>query len=222
MEPIFEAVLENERVLSKLLTKSPALSRARAVEDHLVTSIPHWIYAGDTPLHLAAAALRAGAAKLLLENGADVNAQNRRGATALHYACDPRPHSGGVWNPEAQSTLIDLLIQHGAKVDHADKGGAAALHRAVRARSSAAVRRLLENGARVDVRLGKLGSSPLHLAVQSTGAGGTAGAEDEQLEIIQLLLARGAKENARDSRGRTVIDWTTSERIASALKRGVS
>src|SRR5262245_61977506 len=215
MQPIFEAVLENDRVLSKLLSKTPDLSRARAVEDHLVTSIPHWVYAGDTPLHLASAALRVDAAKLLLENGADVNAQNRRGATALHYACDPRPRSAGVWNPEAQATLIDLLIEYGAKVDHADKGGATALHRAVRARSAAAVRSLLKNGASVEVRLGKLGSLPLHLAVQSTGAGGTAGAVDEQLEIIHLLLSHGAKPNAVDNRGRTVIDWSPNDRIAS-------
>src|SRR5215831_15851744 len=73
-----------------------------------------------------------------------------------HSACDPRPNSGGVWDPEAQATLIDLLVEQGAKVDHADKGGAVALHRAVRARSTAAVYRLLENGARVNVRLGKL------------------------------------------------------------------
>jgi len=219
MQPIFKAVLESERALMKLVSKSPDLARARAEQDYLVKSIPHWLYVDDTPLHLASAALRPGSAGLLLENGADVNAQNRRGATALHYACDPRPNSSGVWDPEAQATLIDLLIQHGAKVDHADKGGAAALHRAVRARSTAAVRRLLENGARVDVRLGKLGSFPLHLAVRSTGASGTAGAADEQLEIIRLLLAHGARPNSQDNRGRSVIDWTTSERIASALKK---
>jgi ankyrin repeat protein len=218
MEPIFEAVLKNESALSKLLSKSPDLARARAEEDYLVKSIPHWLYLGDTPLHLASAALRVGSARMLVENGADVNAQNRRGAMALHYACDPRPNSDGVWNPEAQATLIDLLIQHGAKIEHADKGGATALHRAVRARSAAAVRRLLENEARVDVRLGNLGSTPLHLAVQSTGAGGTAGAAEEQLEIIQLLLAHGARADARDSRGRTVIDWTKNERFASVLK----
>src|SRR5262249_51386607 len=99
MEPIFEAVIENERALSQLLSKSPDLARARATKDYLVASIPHSLYIGDTPLHLAAAALRHGAARLLLMNGAEVNAQNRRGATALHYSCDPRPNSGGVWDP---------------------------------------------------------------------------------------------------------------------------
>jgi ankyrin repeat protein len=201
-----------------LLTKSPNLGQIRAKKDYLVESIPHWLYAGDTPLHLAAAALRANSVRLLLENGADVNAQNCRGAIALHYACDPRPNSGGVWDPDAQSRVIDLLMQYGAKVDQADKGGATPLHRAVRARSAAAVGCLLKNGARVDVRLGKSGSLPLHLAVQSTSAGGTAGAIEEQLLIIDLLLAHGAKATATDNRGRSVIDWSTSERITSALK----
>ena len=43
MEPIFQAVMESERALSKLLAKSPDLVRARAEEDYLVKSIPHWL-----------------------------------------------------------------------------------------------------------------------------------------------------------------------------------
>ena len=35
--------------------------------------------------------------QILLQSGADPNAVNRRGATPLHYACDPRPTSGGTW-----------------------------------------------------------------------------------------------------------------------------
>src|SRR5262245_8321435 len=111
MDPVFKAVLEGENAVSKLLSKSPKLARSRAGKDHLVQAIPHWIYVGDTPLHLAAAGLFVDSARLLLESGADVNAQNRRGATPLHYACDPRPRSEGVWNPEAQTALIDLLVR---------------------------------------------------------------------------------------------------------------
>ena len=183
------------------------MSKVRVDKDYLVESIPHWLYVGDTPLHLAAAALRRVPAELLLANGADVNAENRRGATPLLYACDPRPKSGGVWNPEGQSELILLLVQHGAKIDHADRGGASALHRAVRARSPAAVRQLLNAGARVDARLGKQDSMPLHLAVQSTGASGTAGAVNEQLDIIEMLLQHGADPVVKDSRGRSALDW---------------
>jgi ankyrin repeat protein len=221
MEPILDAILEDEKVLVQLLKRSPELSGWRVPRDHLVETI-HWLYVGDTPLHLAAAALRVKAAQLLLENGADANAENRRGATPLLYVCDPRPMAGGIWDPQKQAELIGLLIQHGAKLQQVDRGGASALHRAVRARSPAAVRALLKAGARVDARLNKGGSTPLHLAVQSTGAGGTAGALSEQLEIIEMLLQHGAGPEARDGRGRSPLDWAKNERILAALQKPVN
>jgi ankyrin repeat protein len=137
----------------------------------------------------------------------------------LHYACDPRPKSGGVWDPSRQAELIGLLVEHGAELDRGDRGGATPLHRAVRARSPAAVRCLLDAGARVDCRLGKRGSSPLHLAVQSTGAGGTAGSIDAQIEIIGVLLESGADPATADAAGRTPRDWARSVRVLEVLAR---
>jgi ankyrin repeat protein len=218
MKSIFEAVMKDEDAVSQLLRESPELACSRAEEEYLLKSIPHSIYLGDTPLHVASAALRTWAARILLRNGADVNAKNRRGATSLHYSCDPRPNSGGVWNPKEQAALINLLIRRGARIEAADKSGATALHRAVRARSASAVRSLLENGASVHVPSGELGSSPLHLAVQSTGASGTADAAEQQLEIIRLLLAHGASAKAEDKRGRTVFDWARNKRVMSVLQ----
>ena len=219
MEPILEAILQSEKAVAQLLKESPDLSRLRVAKDHLVEAIPHQLYVGDTPLHLAAAALQVKAAELLLKSGADVNAENRRRATPLHYACDPRPMLGGIWDPQRQGDLIVLLIQHGAKLQHTDSGGASALHRAVRARSPAAVRALLRAGARVDAKLNKSGSTPLHLAVQSTGASGTGGARSEQLEIIGMLLDHGADPGAKDGRGRSVFDWVKNESILAALHK---
>ena len=43
--------------------------------------------AGDTPLHSASQWGREGIVRLLLENGADVNAVNQYGQSPLHYAC---------------------------------------------------------------------------------------------------------------------------------------
>lgn len=215
-EAIFKAVLKSDTEVARLLGAAPELSRVRASRDYLVKAV-HWLYVGDTCLHLAAAALRTETARILLEGGADANATNRRAATPLHYACDPRPKSGGVWNPARQTELIGLLVEYGGELDHADRGGATPLHRAVRARSVAAVRGLLDAGARVDCQLGKRGSSPLHLAVQSTGAGGTAGSIDAQLEIVAALLEHGADPDAVDARGRTPRDWARNERVREAL-----
>jgi ankyrin repeat protein len=218
MDRLCRAVLDrDDRFVKRLLAETPALVGARIARDRLITAIPHWSYVDDTALHLAAAALNAGAVRLMLDAGADANAQNRRGATPLHYACDPRPASGGVWNPRQQTAIIGRLVEHGADVERPDRGGATALHRAVRARSPAAVRCLLESGARVDCRLDKTASTPLHLAVQSTGAGGTAGAGAAQLEIIKLLLEHGADPDAKDARGKSVMTSAKNERVRSAL-----
>jgi ankyrin repeat protein len=219
LEPIFEAVLKGEGEVARLLRDDPDAARTRASRDHLVEAIPHWLYVGDTSLHLAAAGLWMPVARILLDSGADPNAQNRRGATPLHYASDPRPKVGGTWDPAAQASLIELLVKSGAEVDRADRGGATALHRAVRARSVAAVRQLLASGARTDVALKKGSSSPLHLAVRPTGASGTAGALDEQLEIIGLLLRHGADPQAADGAGRTPEACAKKEEIVKALRK---
>jgi ankyrin repeat protein len=215
LDRIFEAILAGENEVTRILRSDPRAPQTRAARDVLIESV-HWLYVGDTPLHLAAAALQLGIVKALLQAGADPNAENRRAATPLHYACDPRP-SSKTWNPAAQAAVIDALAQHGAHLDHPDRGGATPLHRAVRARSPAAVQQLLALGARTDPRLRTRGSSPLHLAAQSTGAGGTAGAFDKQLEIIALLREYGADFAAVDTSNRTPRDWATNARVAAAL-----
>jgi ankyrin repeat protein len=52
----------------------------------------------------------------------------------------------------------------------------------------------------------KSGSTPLHLAVQTTGRGGSGSAlsRAQQTEIIQLLLSHGARPSDRNSSGRSV------------------
>jgi ankyrin repeat protein len=210
VEPIFEAVLANDP--SRI---TPAAAAQRMDEDLLITDV-HWLYRGDTPLHLAAAGLRYDAARALLAAGTPVNAVNRRGAAALHYACDPRPLSP-TWNPAAQQRIIELLVSAGATVDLPDRGGVTPLHRAVRARSPAAVAALLSAGADPRAATGKAGSTPLHLAVAPTGAGGTAGAGELQLEIVRMLLAAGATLADVDRNGVAVADRIQSPALRSTL-----
>jgi ankyrin repeat protein len=217
VEPIFEAVLANDPSrITAIAAGTPAAATQRMDEDLLVPELPHQLYRGDTPLHLAAAGLRHDAARALLTAGAPVNAVNRRGATALHYACDARPQSP-TWDPDAQRRVIELLVSAGAAVDQPDRGGVTPLHRAVRARSPAAVAALLSAGADPRAATSKAGSTPLHLAVAPTGASGTAGAGDYQLEIVQLLLAAGASLADTDRNGVAVADRIQSQSLRNAL-----
>jgi ankyrin repeat protein len=101
-----------ERV-TRCLAASPALA---AMSSHVGASrqesstfffadIAHYFYAGDTALHMAAAAFRRHVAALLVAQGADCRAKNRRGAEPLHYAAD-----ANRWDPTAQAETIEYLI----------------------------------------------------------------------------------------------------------------
>ena len=51
---------------------------------YFLTAIHHYIYSGDTALHISAAAHQLPLAESLVTRGADVRARNRRGAEPLH------------------------------------------------------------------------------------------------------------------------------------------
>ena len=82
--------------VSQMLDRMPALAtmalRAGATRETggawFIHEIAHYVYAGDTALHVAAAAFERDAAELLVRRGADCGARNRRGAQSLHYAAD--------------------------------------------------------------------------------------------------------------------------------------
>jgi hypothetical protein len=169
--------------------------------DFFLAGISHYVYAGDTALHVAAAAFRKPIAELLAAHGADCRAKNRRGAEPLHYAAD-----ANHWDPQGQAATIEYLLSIGSAPDAIDRSGVAPLHRAVRTRCLAAVRALLDGGADPRQRNAN-GSTPLHLAVQSTGRGGAGSphARQQQARIIRLLLERGARLSDRDGRGRDVL-----------------
>src|SRR5271169_1017276 len=107
VEPIFEAALADDPSgIAAIVARTPGAAAQRMAEDLFVAELHHMLYRGDTPLHLAAAGLRYDAARALLAAGAPVNAVNRRGATSLHYACDPRPLSP-TWDPGATMADVD-------------------------------------------------------------------------------------------------------------------
>jgi ankyrin repeat protein len=220
VEPIFVAVMANDSSeIAAIVATVPGAAAQRMDQDVLLAELPHMLYRGDTPLHLAAAGLRYDAVRALLAAGAPINAVNRRAASVLHYACDPRPLSP-TWDPAVQRRIIELLVSRGAAVDQPDRGGVTALHRAVRARSSAAVAALLSADADPCLATKKAGSTALHLAVASTGATGTSRTGELQIEIVRLLLAAGARMTDVDGNGVTVIDRVRSRALREALAAG--
>jgi ankyrin repeat protein len=88
---------------------------------------------------------------------------------------------------------IACLIEAGADPNAVDKSGVTPLHRAVRTRCAAAVRVLLAGGADAR-RANKRGSTPMLLASQNTGRGGSGSpeAKAQQQEILRLLKDYGA------------------------------
>lgn len=154
-----------------------------------IPEILRYLMAGDTALHVAAAAHRGDMIRLLLAAGADVRARNRRGSEPLHDAAvggRGASHSAR----EAQVDAIRCLVAAGADVNARNKDGTTALHRAVRARCAAAVKALLDAGADPAMTT-KSGSTLLTLATLTTGASGsgTPEANAEQTEILRLLGA---------------------------------
>ncbi|XP_065834043.1 fibronectin type 3 and ankyrin repeat domains protein 1-like [Oscarella lobularis] len=122
-------------------------------------------------------------AKLLLENGADVNYTSGSGKTSLMIAC----YHGHL-------NVVQLLKEHGARYDVRDKGGSMALHWAVDGGQEDMVAYLIRDRVPVDERDGA-GWTPLIRTAAVTGHVG----------IARILLAFDADIDAKDSDGRTAL-----------------
>ena len=154
--------------------------------------------APDSPV--ADAAMRRDGAKLrlLLKQGADVNAAQGDGMTALHWAAT----HGDV--EEAR-----MLIYAGARVDALTRNGNyTPLHLASRAGHVTAIRALLETGADANAKTSSGGATPLHFA-----------AAQGNTESIAALLDKGATVDAREGAWeQTPLMWAAAYNRVSAIK----
>src|SRR6266446_2569097 len=221
MDAILTAILDDDRPrVKKLLKADPRLATCLIDAARLYESkIVHWIYVGDTALHLAAAGHRVEIVRRLLAAGADPNSTtNHRQSGPLHYAADGYIN-GPDWNAKRQVKTIQCLLDAGAEINAQDKNGAAPLHRAVRTRCAAAVKCLLKRGSDAKLK-NKPGSTPFHLAVQNTGRGGTGAetAKAAQRQIIHHFLAFGLDPAIKDSNGKSVLASARSTWIRDILR----
>lgn len=168
----------------------------------------------ETPLHAAAGQDRSHAplTALLLDSGADANAEDKHLATPLHFAASAGHAQAAAkliqsgadvrktdrWRASAlhraagngQADVAALLLQGGADATSADEWGATPLHRAVARGQFSVAESLLSPGeglgaADVDAE-DRRGDRPLHLA-----------ARRGDYALVRLLLEHGASASAR-------------------------
>jgi hypothetical protein len=222
LDSVLSAILnDDQHRLKELVNADRRLAVQQIQKAKLYQSkIFHWLYAGDTALHLAAAGYRYSIVRILLKAGADPNAAaNHRRSAPLHYAAEGYI-IGPAWDAKAQVKTISTLLKAGADLHASDKNGATALHRAVRTRCAAAVSCLLEAGAD-PTRKNLSGSTAFHLAVQTTGRGGS-GAETAlaaQRQIIEQFISLGVNPLIKDGKGKSVLDRASSSWIGKLLSK---
>jgi ankyrin repeat protein len=151
----------------------------------------------DSPV--AAAAMRGDTegVRTLLRGGADVNAAQGDGMTALHWT---------ALNGDLKT--MDVLLYAGAATEALTRVGAyTPLHLASSRGQAAAVARLLQAGSKTGP-FTTTGVQPLHLAAQAGSA-----------EAVKALLDRGADVNGKDkTHGRTPLIFATSQNRVDAMK----
>ncbi|MDE2678966.1 MAG: ankyrin repeat domain-containing protein [Gemmatimonadota bacterium] len=138
------------------------------------------------------------AVRRLLRDGADVNAPQGDGMTALHWAAE-----------RGDAPLCEVLLYAGARVDAGTRiGHYTPLHLAARTASAAVVGMLLEAGSDPGAATTNSGATALHLAAASGDP-----------RVIEVLAAAGADVNARESAwGQTPLIFAAAANRVAAVE----
>jgi uncharacterized protein len=155
--------------------------------------------AGSTDSPVADAAERGDVETVvaLLKQGADVNAAQGDGMTALHWAA-----------MKGNAELASVLLYAGASSESTTRlGGYTPLHLASRLGKAEAVGALVEQGADVSAKT-STGAMPLHLAASSG-----------DVASIAMLLERGAEVDGREGvYEQTPLMWATAQNRLDAMR----
>ena len=156
---------------------------------------------GRTSLHCATTSGQIETMRVLLELGADVNAQcdsdgYDSGCTPLRYAvlC------------EYALEVVKLLLDNGAKLNPSVVPIVTPIHDAAALNLQDALKLLLSHGLDANAKAAN-GSTPLHFA-----------ACNEHTEVVSILLAHGADINAQSDDGATPIYIAAECRLKRTLK----
>ncbi|WP_342835741.1 ankyrin repeat domain-containing protein [Candidatus Lucifugimonas marina] len=149
---------------------------------------------GDTPLILASYSNSINVARLLVEAGADIDAQNWGKSTALEAA---------FLNDSLE--VARFLMEIGASGVSSET----VLHKAALSNSIKIVRLLIDTGADIDARLtdldvswvNNIGNSPLHSAVRGSA-----------LDTMRMLIDAGADIQARNDQDETPLSIAAEKR----------
>ncbi len=147
----------------------------------------------------------------LLQNGADVNAQDQDGRTALHYTVAGARISNSQLFEQEQVQLLDTLIKYKADPNIKDNEGNTALTAALQSTSGQhlgimEMEKLLSSGANPNMQ-NLEGKTPLILACELNA----------NFEIILALIQAGADPKLRDQADKAAIDYTSRENVANML-----
>ena len=180
-----------------------------------------------TPLHMAVQQGQKETAELLIEIGADINAEDTFGETPLHYA---------VGRGDMQ--LTEFLIQKGADVKSTARVGWTPLHCVAANGSKELARLLIQKGADVNARDNFFGETPLHTAIrdgekafniglgilQITSDKRNASRDEKKAELTELLIVNGADLNAVSTAGQTALMYAAltgnSKIVETLLQKG--
>jgi ankyrin repeat protein len=150
-----------------------------------------------SPVADAAQSGNADAVRQLLSKGADVNAAQGDGMTALHWSA-----------LNGDLAMLNVVLLAGATPEPLTRiGRYSPLHLASSRGHAAVVSRLLEAGSKPGA-VTETGVQPLHLAAQAGSA-----------DAVKALIDRGADVNARDTtHGRTPLIFAAAQNRVDAMK----
>ncbi|KAL5084943.1 hypothetical protein Trisim1_011297 [Trichoderma cf. simile WF8] len=133
--------------------------------------------------------------KLLIEKGADMEAQDDDGQTPLSRAAE-----------NGHEATVKVLIEKGADVEAMDNDGAVPLWWAAENGHEATVKLLIEKGANIEAK-DRHGQAPLSRAAQN-------GHE----AVVKLLVEKGANIETKDRHGQAPLSWAAEKGHEAVVK----